>query len=286
MSRALVPLSILAALWTQAPPPPLAPGERALLEEFTVPSKPFHIIGNFYYVGTKQLSSFLIVTAEGHVLLDAGLEQAVPLIRANVEELGFHFRDIKILINSHAHFDHVGGDRDVRDATGARVMVMFEDAEEVRRGHPEFALGWKGCPVDRVLRDGDTVSLGSTTLMAHLTPGHTKGCTTWTTRLLEQSRSYDVVFIGGFTINEGVKLLGTADYPDMAADFARTFKVLKSLPCDVFGAQHPYFFQMEEKVARLKRGGLNPFVDPAGYRAAVAHAEAAYLEQLASERGK
>jgi metallo-beta-lactamase class B len=277
-------VAIAAALFGQAAPTKLTQEQQALLDEFTAPFPPFHFIGNIYYVGTKELSSFLFVTRAGNILLDAGMEQTVPLVRTNIEKLGFEFRDTKILINSHAHFDHAGGDRDVRDATGAQVMVMAEDAEEVRRGHPEFALGWKGCPVDRALKDGDTVSLGGVTLTAHLTPGHTKGCTTWTTRATENGTSYDVVFLGGFTINEGVKLLGTPDYPNMAEDFARTFRVLKALPCDVFAAQHPYFFAMEEKVARLRSGGANPFVDPAGYRAVVADAESAYLKQLAAER--
>jgi metallo-beta-lactamase class B len=263
----------------------LTPEQQALLDEFSVPFPPFHFVGNVYYVGTKELSSFLIVTPAGSILLDSGMEQSVPLIRGSVEKLGFKFGDIRILINSHAHFDHAGGNRDVRDATAAQVMVMAEDAPEVRRGHPDFALGWKPCPVDRVLKDGDTVSLAGVTLTAHLTPGHTKGCTTWTMRASENGRSYDVVFLGGFTINEGVKLLGTRDYPNMAADFARTFRVLESLSCDVFGAQHPYFFDMEGKVPRLS-GDANPFVDPDGYRRVIADAKAAYLKQLAGERTK
>jgi metallo-beta-lactamase class B len=256
---------------------------RAVLDEFTVPFEPFHFVGNIYYVGTKEVSSFLFVTPAGNVLLDPGMEQMVPLVRRSVEKLGFHFDDIRIVINTHAHFDHVAGDRDVRDATGAKVTVMAEDADEVRRGHPEFALGWKSCPVDRELHDGDIISLGGTELTAHRTPGHTKGCTTWTATASEGDRKYNVVILGGFTINEGVKLLSTPDYPNMAADFARTFRVLKSLACDIFGAQHPYFFKMEEKVKRM-RERPNPFVDPDGYRAVVAEAEADYVKQLASER--
>jgi len=284
--RLVAALAIGSLFLGQSVPTKFTPEQQELLHEFTVPFPPFHFVGNIYYVGTKELSSFLIVTPAGNILLDSGMEQTVPLVRASIERLGFTFADTKILINSHAHFDHAGGDRDVRDATGAQVMVMAEDAEEVRHGHPEFPLGWKACPVDRMLKDGDTVSLGGVTLTAHLTPGHTKGCTTWTTRARENGKSYDVVLLGGFTINEGVKLLGTPEYPNMADDFARTFRILKSLPCDVFGAQHSYFFDMEPKVTRLKAGGANPFVDPAGYRVTVADAEAAYLKQLAAERAK
>ena len=284
--RILAAFAVVLVSLGQSAPRKVTPEQQALLDEFTVPVEPFHFVGNIYYVGTRALSSFLIVTPAGNILLDTGMEQTVPLIRSSVGKMGFRFEDTKILINSHAHFDHVGGDRDVRDATGAKVMVMAADADEVRHGHPEFALGWKGCPVDRVLEDGDTVSLGGTTLTAHLTPGHTKGCTTWTTRVSEGGKSYDVILIGGFTINEGVKLLGTPDYPTMAADFARTFRVLEALPCDVFGAQHPYFFEMEAKVARLKDGGSNPFIDPGGCHAVIAQAESAYLRQLAAERSR
>ena len=284
--RIVLAVAVVSVLFGQSAPRKLTAGEQTLLDEFTVPFQPFHFAGNIYYVGTKELSSFLVVTPAGNILLDAGMEQTVPLIRTSIETLGFRFSDIKILINSHAHFDHAGGNRDVRDATGAQVMVTAEDADEVRRGHPEFPRGWKACPVDRVLKGGDTVSLGGTTLKAHLTPGHTKGCTTWTARVSEDGNTYDVVLLGGFTINEGVKLLGTPGYPNMAADFARTFRVLKSLRCDVFGAQHPYFFDMEAKAARLKEARTNPFVDPAGYRAAVSEAEAAYRKQLAAERAR
>ena len=287
--RTFAGLAVLALLAPPTPTSPqpapgkITPGLQALLDEFTVPFEPFHFAGSIYYVGTKEISSFLFVTPKGDILLDTGMEQMVPLVRANVAKLGFHFDDIKIVINSHAHFDHIAGARDVRDSTGAKVMIMSGDADEVRRGHPEFALGWKACPVDRELRDGDVVSLGDTELTAHLTPGHTKGCTTWTTTVSEGGKKYNVVLLGGFTINEGVKLLGTRDYPNMADDFARTFQVLKSLPCDIFGAQHSYFFKMEEKVKRL-HGRSNPFVDPDGYRAVVSEAEADYMKQLTQER--
>ena len=287
MRSSSVLLAVAAALIQQTTAPrPVSPALQAILEEFSVPFEPFHFAGNVYYVGTKELGSFLIVTPAGNILLDSGMEQTVPLIRASVEKLGFGFSDIKILINSHAHFDHAAGDREIRDATGARVMIMAQDADDIRQGHPDFPLGWKPCPVDRVLHDGDTVTLGSTTLTAHLTPGHTKGCTTWTTQVSDGGKSRHVVFLGGFTINEGVQLLNTPDYPNMASDFARTFKVLEHLPCDIFGAQHSYFFDMQKKVAHLNDPGRNPFVDPAGYRKVVAEAERAYRKQLAEERSK
>lgn len=282
----LFSVTIALSLAEAQAPRSITPDLQALLEEFSVPFEPFHFAGNIYYVGTKELASFLFVTPVGNILLDTGMEQTVPLIRRNIEKLGFKFSDTRIIINSHAHFDHAAGDRDVRDATGAQVMVMTADADEIRRGHPEFELGWKACPVDRLLHDGDTVSLGGTRLTAHLTPGHTKGCTTWTTTVRENGRPYHVVLLGGFTVNEGVTLLGTASYPNMAKDFAHTFQALKALPCDIFGAQHSYFFDMEAKVARIASGGPNPFIDPAGYRKLVAEAKASYEQQLVLERRK
>lgn len=253
------------------------------------PVEPYRVVGNVYYVGASNVSSFLITTPAGHVLLDSGFAETVPLIRRNVERLGFRMGDIKILINSHAHYDHAGGLALLKEETGARLFASEADAPLLAAGgRGDFAFGdrFAFAPVkaDRLLRDGERVRLGGVTLTARLTPGHTKGCTTWTMRAREGRRRYDVVFVGSTTV-PGYKLLGTPQYPDMVADYERTFRLMKRLPCDVFLASHGNFYEMLEKAERLARGGrVNPFVDPGGYRRFLAQTERAFREQLARER--
>jgi metallo-beta-lactamase class B len=254
---------------------------------WTEPFEPFRIVGNLYFVGSRGLSSFLFVTPEGHVLLDSGVEETVPQIRANVEKLGFSITDIKVMISSHTHFDHVGGHALMQQLTGATVMAMGEDAAALSSGVDNSALGatgWKPVKVGRVLMDGDVVSLGGTTLTAHLTAGHTKGCTTWTTTIQEDGKSYRVVITGGTSVNQGVRLLNNTRHPSIVEDYLRTFRVLKELKPDVFLAQHPTMFGMEDKVRRMRAGEPNPFVDAKDYEAYVAANEKAFLSQLEQER--
>jgi metallo-beta-lactamase class B len=254
---------------------------------WTEPFAPFRVAGNIHFVGTRGVSSFLLTTPDGHILLDTGLEQAVPQVRANIENLGFALRDIKIILSSHAHFDHVEGHAEMQRLTGATVMAVGEDAAALSAGTDNSALGasgWKPVKVGRVLRDGDTVTLGGTTLTAHLTAGHTKGCTTWTTTVSEGGKSLRVVFVGGTSVNQGVQLLDNSRHPSIVADYDRTFKVLKEIQADIFLAQHPNMFEMEKKVARMNAGGGNPFVDPQGYKAFVAASEQSYQAQLRRER--
>jgi metallo-beta-lactamase class B len=232
-------------------------------EAFNKPFSAFKVIGNVYYVGTDDLGSFLITTPEGNILINSDFEDTVPQIRASVEKLGFKFTDIKILLGSHAHGDHMEGDARVKEATGAQVMVMEQDVPAISRMTP----GNKPHPIDRVLHDGDEVKLGGTTLVAHLTPGHTKGCTTWTLKAQENGKSYNVVILGSIGVNPGYVLVGNKDYPQIADDYVRGFKVLRSLPCDVFLGSHGRFYGMQEKYAKLQNGGPNPFIDPAGYKA-------------------
>lgn len=253
------------------------------------PIDPYRVVGNVYYVGASNVSSFLITTPAGHILLDSGFAETVPLIRSNVARLGFRMADVKILINSHAHYDHAGGLALLKEETGARLFASEADAALLAaggRGDFQFGDRFAFAPVkaDRLLRDGDRVTLGGVTLTARLTPGHTKGCTTWTMRAREGRRRYDVVFVGSTTV-PGYKLLGTPQYPNMVADYERTFRVMKRLPCDVFLASHGNFYEMLEKAGRLARGrGPNPFVDPRGYRDFVARTEKSFREQLARER--
>jgi len=255
---------------------------------WTAPFAPFRVAGNLYYVGTRGVSSFLFVTPAGNILLDTGVEEAVPLVVANIEKLGFKAGDIKILLASHAHFDHVGGHAAMQQRTSATVMALGDDATALSSGVDGSALGgpgWKPVKVGRVLRDGDIVTLGGVTLTAHLTPGHTKGCTTWTTTVQQDGKTYRVVLIGGTSINAGVTLTNNTRHPRIIEDYARTFTVLRDFSPDIFLAQHPNMFRMEDKVKRRLAGEANVFVDPQGYRAFVEAGEKAYQTQLARERG-
>jgi metallo-beta-lactamase class B len=257
------------------------------LPEMNQPVEPAHIIDNIYYVGTNGVSSFLIVTPKGHILLDSGFNQSVPLIRNSVVTLGFRFEDIRILLSSHAHFDHVAGHALIQEQTGAQVMASALDAEVISRGDEQLWAGWRGARVDRLLHDGDIVRLDDVELTAHLTPGHTKGCTTWTMDAVDDGRKLQVVFIGGSGINPGVQLVGNKEYPDIADDYARTFTVLKGLKPEVFLAQHPDIFGFEDKVRQLRSGAEhNPFIDPEGFRQHVKESEDAYREQLQRERAE
>jgi len=242
-------------------------------------------------VGTRGLASYLVTTPEGHILINSSLESSVPMIRASVEKLGFKFSDVKILLVSHAHWDHNAGSALVKELTGTKYMVMEQDVAVTEDGgKSDFQYGsdpssrYKPTKVDRVLHDGDEVKLGGTALKAHLTPGHTKGCTTWTMTAREGAKAYDVVIVGSPNVNEGYRLVNNDKYPGIAADFAKTFQVLKSLHCDIFLGAHGDYYGMQAKVAKMKPDGPNVFVDPDGYRTWVADREQAYLRALKSAK--
>ena len=204
------------------------------LPEMNQPVAPVRIIGNVYYVGTNGVSSFLITTPFGHILLDSGFNQSVPLIRDSVTTLGFRFEDIRTLLSSHAHFDHVAGHSLIQQQTGAQIVVSRRDAEVIARGDDALWEGWHGSQVNRTVGDKDVVRLGDVELTAHLTPGHTEGCTTWTMNTIENGRRHRIVFVGGYGINPGVRLVGNRAYPNIAEDYAMTFGVLKQLEPDRF----------------------------------------------------
>jgi metallo-beta-lactamase class B len=259
--------------------------------DWTEPFPPFRIAGNLYYVGSKGLATYLITTSQGHILINSALEANVPLIRASVEKLGFKFADVKILLISHAHWDHNAGSAAVKAATGATYMVMDGDASVVESGgRTDFQYGndptsrYPPTKVDRVLHDGDEVKLGAAVLVAHLTPGHTKGCTTWTMKVEEAGTTYDVVIVGSPNVNPGYQLVRNAAYPQIAADYERTFRVLKGLPCDIFLGAHGNYFDLETKYARFKDGLPGPFIDPDGYQKYVAEREQAFKVQLAKQK--
>lgn len=247
------------------------------------------VIGNVYYVGSKDLASYLIATPQGHILINSGFEQTVPLIQKSVESLGFKMADIKILLASHAHSDHVAGHARMKELTGAKVHVMRGDDTVIASGGKGQYLyninHWAPCPVDRVLEDGDEVKLGGTTLVAHRTPGHTRGCTTWTWKVQDGPKTYNVVVIGSPNVNPGYRVVNNKDYPEIADDFARTFRVLRELPCDVFLGAHGEYYGMIAKHDRAEKDPTtNPFVDPEGYRRYVAQKEQAYRRTLAAQQ--
>lgn len=258
--------------------------------EWTEPFPPFKIAGNLYYVGSKGLANYLITTPKGHILINSDLEETVPMIRANVEKLGFKFTDIKILLISHAHWDHAAASDTIKRITGAKYMVMDADVSVVESGgKADFHYGndprilYKPTKVDRVLHDRDEVKLGGTVLTARLTPGHTKGCTTWTLKVEEGGKTYNVVIIGSPNVNPGYRLVDNSAYPTIAEDYQKTFKVLKSLSCDIFLGAHGNYFGMESKFPRLKDKGLSVFVDPVGYKKYVEDKEQEFKKELARQ---
>jgi metallo-beta-lactamase class B len=254
------------ALFAQAPAAkPLMPEDLfrrniGTREQLNKQFPPHKIVGNLYYVGSESLGSFLIVTPEGNILINSDYEATVPVIRDSIEKLGFKFTDTKILLGSHAHADHMEGDAMVKEMTGAKLMAMSEDIPALTKITP----GNKPHVIDRVLHDGDTVTLGGVTLVAHLTPGHTRGCTTWSTKIQEGGKTYDVVIIGSMGVNPGYQLVDNKEVPGIAEEYMRGFKVLRSLPCDIPLGSHPAMYNMMEKYAKIGKGP-NPFIDPAGY---------------------
>lgn len=259
--------------------------------DWTEPFPPFKIAGNLYYVGSRGLANYLITTPKGHILINSDLEANVPLIRASVERLGFKFTDIKILLISHAHWDHDAGSATLKKLTGAKYMVMDADVAVVESGgKTDFQYGsdpaalYTPTKVDRVLHDGDEVKLGDSVLTAHLTPGHTKGCTTWTMKVPEGGKSYEVVIVGSPNVNPGYRLVNNPAYPQIAADYEKMFRVLKSLPCDIFLGAHGNYYGLEAKYARMKAEGFAVFIDPEGYRKYVEDKEQAFQTELAKQR--
>jgi metallo-beta-lactamase class B len=260
------------------------------MQQWNRPFPPYRVIDNVYYVGTNEIAQFLITTSAGHILLDSGFDAALPRLGENIALLGFRYADIKVLLASHAHIDHVQAHARVRRQTGARVVASSADAAFIESGGKGETVfdgehSWTPCTVDRRVGDNERVTLGATTLTAHLTPGHTLGATTWTMQVRDRGRALDVVFFPSANVNAGVRLLGNARYPDIARDFASSFAIWKALPCDVFLADHGEFYGMKAKYERARENPpQNPFIDPAGYQAFVARAEARFREQLAAER--
>jgi metallo-beta-lactamase class B len=236
---------------------------------------PFQIAGNLYYVGTADLAVYLIQTPRGNILINSDFKQDLPVIKKSIEQLGFKYSDTKIVLISHAHGDHDEGTGVIKKETGAKLMVMDADvpAEE------STAPGRPGAHVDRVLHDGATVELGGSKLVAHLTPGHTKGCTTWTMQVHDGARTLNVVIVGSPNVNPGYILVGNKDYPGIAEDYVKTFAALKSLPCDVFLGAHGAYFGLKAKYEKMKAGSKDAFIDPNGYKAYVAERDDTFRKE-------
>jgi metallo-beta-lactamase class B len=276
------------------PPVPTAAWVRNLFAGMKAPVPPRHLAGNLHYVGAAGVSSWLITTPAGHILLDTGFDDTVPIIARGVEQLGFKVADIRIILSSHAHIDHVGGHAGMKRLTGAQVVASAGDAALLESGGavdflvwPRETLAYEPVQVDRIVADGELVTLGGVTLTAHLTPGHTRGATTWTMDLAEGGRTYRVVFFSSATVNDGVRLLHNEKFPEIAAAFEASFARWKALPCDIFLAPHGGQFAMADKFARLDQGGgVAALVDPAGWARLLADAENSYRHLLAAERAR
>jgi metallo-beta-lactamase class B len=253
------------------------------------PVEPFRIIGNIYYVGASDITSYLITSPHGNILLDGGFVETAPIIRDNIRRLGFRLEDVKFLLNSHAHLDHAGGLAQLKQWTGAQFVASREDgALAARGGRGDFAWGdtltFPPLTPDRIVADGDTVSIGDTTMTAHLTPGHTKGCTTWTTEVEENGHSYHVVFLCSISA-PGYKLVDNANYPNIVEDYRKTFAELKLLPCDIFLGSHGSFFNLTEKAAALKAGPRqNPFINVGEFQAFVESSEKDFEAELKEQQ--
>ncbi len=260
--------------------------------EWTTALKPFRIADNLYYVGSEGLASYLVVTPKGNILINADLASSPPQIRASVRELGFHWKDTKILLLSQAHYDHAAGAAEVVRETGARLMVMDGDAQLVETGdRHDFGgpglLPYAPAHVDRVLEDGDQVRLGGVVLTAHRTAGHSRGCTTWTMVARLDGKPEPVVIVGGYAALSSYRLVARpghpASYPGIAADFAETFRTLRGLPCAIFLGAHGEYFDMDAKLKRMPTEGDRVWIDPAGYRRMIAEGEQAIEKSIAEQ---
>jgi len=257
-------------------------------DDWNHPFKPFRIIANINYVGTNNLACYLITTPAGHILIDTAMEESGPIVRGNIESLGYKLKDIKIMLSSHAHFDHVAGHADMKAATGATVFASAEDAKIMESGgkvgfHP--LTPYKPVKIDKIIKDGDVVRLGNVELTAHITPGHTEGNTAWTMTVADGGKRYDVVFVSSMSINPGVRMVNNPTWPGVAEAYAKSFEKLKQLHCDVFLGPHAPFFDMETKVKKMNADPkTNPFIDPEGYRKFLDGLEKSYHEQIERER--
>ena len=267
-------------------------GQEAIKEihrDWSLPFEPRKIIGNIYYVGSNLISSFLIVTPAGHILLDTGHLEMLPQVETNIEKLGFRVKDVKLLLNSHAHFDHCGGFAEWKRKTGATVIASKLDGDLMMHGGKgDFYWGdylaYEAVQPDRVVADGERVELGGATLTAHLTPGHTKGCTSWSMRVKDAGVERDVLFVCGLTASL-YKLTNNERYPNIVQDVRDSLERLRNMRADVMLAPHGFYFDLEEKAARQKAGSPNPFIDPQELGRHISEMKKDFEEALQAQEG-
>lgn len=291
LTAALI-LTLPAITLAQGTDPTDARAVKLLFDSWKLPIAPRTLIGNIHYVGSAGVSVFLITTPQGHFLIDTGFEENVIMAQKGIKQLGFKVSDIKYILSSHTHNDHTGGHASMKKLTGAAVVSSAEDARILESGgmedfSPFIKEMMRYTPIkpDRIVADGDQVKLGDVTMTAHLTPGHTKGATTWTMQVKDGDKLLNVVFFSSTSISRGTKLVGNKDYPRITEDFEATYEKLKELPCDVWFAPHGGAFAMTNKFAQQDRTpSPNPFIDPDGWKRNLASQERTFREQLATER--
>jgi metallo-beta-lactamase class B len=276
-------------------PPELAASAR-LFESWKPAVPPRTLLGNIHYVGTSGIAAYLITTPAGHILIDTGFDDTADQLLASIEQLGFRPADIRLLLSSHAHVDHVGGHARVQQRTGAQVIASAADARVLASGgaddfspFPLQLMRYPPVTADRIVTDGETVSLGGVTLTAHLTPGHTAGATTWSTTVRHAGREYAVVFLSSLSLVSGTRLLGNPRHPNLVADYEQAFRRLATMSCDAFFGFHvspAALATLSARLDQLQSGlGPNPFHDgKTGWQAQLTTAERAFREQLAAER--
>lgn len=288
MLRIVTSLLLALTAATQTPAP------RFNTDAWNIPEPPLKIAGPIHYVGTSELGAYLFTTSAGHILLDGGIPASAPLIEQSIRTLGFKPEDIRILLTSQAHFDHVGTLAHFQRLSKARVEVMRGDDAIVQDGgksdylfgnDPDPNVHFEPVKVDRVLRDGDTVTLGDVTLTAILTAGHTPGCTTWTTTVREGGKTYRVVFPGSVSVNPGTRLVDRPSYPGILDDYRRTLDTLSKLEPDIFLAAHASFFNLQAKRKKMSAGApAEAFVDREGYRELIARRRDAFEQEVANQK--
>jgi metallo-beta-lactamase class B len=264
---------------------------QTLPADWSKPFPPFRIVGNVYWVGTWDLSSYLIVTPQGNILINSGLADSVPMILASVESLGFKFSDIKLITATHAHYDHVGGLAEIKRLTGAKMLMEGDDAPVVESGgKADFRFGddksmrFEPIRVDQRFRDSGKIALGGTELTVHHHPGHTKGAVSFTLNVRDGGRDYRVLIANMGSINPGVRVSGMPKYPDIAQAYMRTFHDQKEMQIDIWLASHAAQFGLHEKYQPGDPYDPQRFVDPRGFRASVERLEKIFLDQLEKER--
>lgn len=281
----LRPFLALSIVLAAAAPAAQSGGVSAQRAEWNRPMEPFRIAGNAYYVGTEGLSAFLITDPRGHILIDGAMEESAGQIAANIRRLGFRVEDVRYLLVNHAHWDHSGGLAELKRLSGAKLLASAGDRPELESGQVSYRPDVSPAPpvkVDGLLRDGQTISLGGTRLVTHLTPGHTRGCTSWMLKTKEGKRKLDILFACSLTV-AGQPLVNGGSYPNAAADFRATFAKLRRLRADVFLNFHPGFFDLETKRRRQLAGDSAAFVDPKELARQVERAEAAFETELARQ---